>query len=370
MKNLRANLINSASQIDLDNLFSTWGEFRRMDFPEPPAVLLGLSVRHLGQIIAAPNCFKTTLILNTLLSMACGRPYAPLYHGGLPLQVLYIDFESTGSGLQEDLNRMLETGGFTPAQRKLIEYNFFVAVDVSITGDMLDFSNPGHFEHALEYFKQKHNGATALDLIVIDTQAEGFSLDSESDNSEVKRKIITPLKRLAHQTGAAILLAHHSGKQFIDERGFQEAVYRGRGATSMAAAARFIVNLEHVKDRTGVITRDLVKVRCAKFKGKPFPDTLLRHDPETRWLHPANVAVKTKGETAADWDTANYREVLAAIGSGNPEGITRREILETLSVGRNKVDELLKRAVRDGRVISPKRGHYRLVATLEPGGIV
>lgn len=361
MKNLGTETTDRARRTELaDSLVWTAGEFMRMVFPEYPAVLFGLYSGQIGQVIAAPNCFKTTLILNMLLSMACGRPLSPLYQGGSPLRVLYIDFESTGAGLQEDLKRMIETGGFTPAQRKLIGKKLFVAVDVSIAGNILDFSDPKHFEYVLRNLKRRHSGTTSLDLIVIDTQAEAFSLDSESDNSEVKRKIITPLKRLAHQTGAAVLLAHHSGKQFIDENGFQEAVYRGRGATSMAAAARFIVNLEHVKDRAGSITRDLVKVRCAKVKGKPFDDTTLRHDPETRWLLPANVKVKTKREMTAESDAAQYAEVLAVIGNRKPAGITRREILEALTLGRNRVDELLQRAVREGRVISPKRGHYRL----------
>ncbi|HEV7744423.1 MAG TPA: AAA family ATPase [Pyrinomonadaceae bacterium] len=369
-KNLAVDSTSHTSQIEPDDdLMWTAGEFLRMEFLQPPVVLLGLYPGQIGQIIAEPNCFKTTLILNNLLSMACGRPSSPLYPGGSPLRVLYIDFESTGALLKEDLLRMLEAGGFTRAQRELIDYNFFVSVDVSIAGDMLDFSNPKHFEYALGDLK-RHSGTSGLDVIVIDTQAEGFSLDSESDNSEVKRKIITPLKRLACQTGAAVLLAHHSGKQFIDERGFEHAVYRGRGATCMAAAVRFIVNLEHVKDRAGFVTRDFVKVRCAKVKGRPFPDTTLRYDPETRWLHPASVTAKPNGEMAADWNAAQYAEVLAVIGDVKPGVITRAKLLETLTLGRNRVDELLQRAMREGRVISPKRGHYRLAATVEPGGII
>lgn len=370
-KNLAVDSTSCTSQIEPEDMLDwTTGEFMRMDFPEYPAVLLGLYPEQIGQVIASPNCFKTTWLLNLIQWLACGGPYAPFYPGGKPRRVLYVDFESTGAGLQEDLKRMIEAGGFTSAQRNLIDDNFFVAVDVSIAGDMLDFSNPAHFQHALDDFKRKHNGATALDLIVIDTQAEGFSLDSESDNSEVKRKIIAPLKKLAQQTGAAVLLAHHSGKQQVDEGGFESAVYRGRGATCMAAAVRFIVNLEHVKDRSGFVTQDLVKVRCAKVKGRPFPDTTLRYDPETRWLHPANVTAKTNGEMAADWNAAQYAEVLAVIGDVRLGGvITRAKLLETLTLGRNRVDELLQRAMREGRVISPKRGHYRLAATIEPGGI-
>jgi membrane protease YdiL (CAAX protease family) len=66
------------------------------------------------------------------------------------------------------------------------------------------------------------------DLVVVDTISAAFAVKDENSNSEVASKIFKPLLRMARETKAAILAAHHVGKiiGFVEEIPFRGFIFQ------------------------------------------------------------------------------------------------------------------------------------------------
>lgn len=258
------------------------GEFLRDEFPPLDWVIHGLNNGELGQVVATPNIGKTTLALNLSMSMALGMPFMPLYEGGIPRRVMYLDFENRKAFLQKDIRVMIQN--FDEDDRELIEENLFIAVDQEIYGVEMNLSNPDHLDILM---REAHKFRP--DLIIIDTMAAAFSLTNENDNSEAERSVIKPLKHVARETGAAILIVHHKGKK--SETGDSNEVYAGRGASAFAAAFRLVLTLKPLTDGSGKQIENHVTLKAAKVKGKPFEDTVFALDFARRWFDAADITL-------------------------------------------------------------------------------
>lgn len=89
------------------------------------------------------------------------------------------------------------------------------------------------------------------DLVILDTQSKVLGLRDENDNSEANR-VAAMLTRLTRETGAAILLIHHTSKG-----GNSKDVYRGRGASALAGSVDIVCNLD-------VLDADTIKLSITK----------------------------------------------------------------------------------------------------------
>ncbi|HVY55926.1 MAG TPA: AAA family ATPase, partial [Thermodesulfobacteriota bacterium] len=115
--------------------------------------------------------------------------------------------------------------------------------------------------HILEHLdlREDFNGLLKIarreryDLVVLDTQSRIFAMEKENDNSEANY-LSGLLRRIANETGCAILLIHHSTKG--DEG---KAVYRGRGASAIAGAVDVVVNVDVLSDE--ILRLSVVKHR-------------------------------------------------------------------------------------------------------------
>jgi hypothetical protein len=218
-------------------LVSSWREFSTTHFEVREKIISELEVGEVGMLFASTDVGKTTLSLNLSLMLAAGGAFEPLVEkkdGGR--RVLYVDGESREARLQADIRQMLRGRGDN--EKILVDQNLFLACDTSLEGEQLDLTKHKHW-------KWLEDQATRLKpaLIVLDTMVGLFSLNNENDNSEVSRKVMRPLAKLASDTGAAILLLHHIGKLSEDAQGGTKA-YRGRGASAFGAAARLVLLLK------------------------------------------------------------------------------------------------------------------------------
>jgi hypothetical protein len=310
------------------SLTVSFGRFRRIAFGRVEPIVFGLRPGQLGIVQAVPNVGKSTLMLNLAASAAVGRSFEPLYEGGTPRKVLFLDFENTGSFLQEDLVRMAES--FDDDEQALLDENLIIVVDKFIGDEPLDLSIEAHYEAVLRQAVDRE-----VEIIVVDTLAEGLSMQNENDNSEMKRVVITPMKKLGKQTGAAVLLVHHIGK--ASEGKHNESLYRGRGASSLPGAARLILNLEHLKDAHGNKVKDHVKLQCAKVKGRMFENRILRLNFEARWFETTDVDVGVR-EATQDLMLKLVREPLKragliALGKEAGLDVSDRTVERTLKYG-------------------------------------
>jgi hypothetical protein len=222
----------------------------------------------------------------------------------------------------------------------LVENNLHLICDGTLEGEALDLANSSHRQKlALQaaHFKPE--------FIVIDTMSALFSIRSENDNAEVSQKVMSPLAKLATDTGAAILLVHHIGKQSEDSQAGTKA-YRGRGASVIGARARLVLLLKQDPH-----DESLVSLTCAKAKGRKFADVLLRLNNDTRWF-------TNTGKAPARVPSTNERVIETVRGFGR--AVKRSEIEAKLegTLSESQVGKLLKAAADRGELIRNKRGYY------------
>jgi hypothetical protein len=322
----------------------SWREFSTTHFEIREKIISELEVSEVGVVFASTDVGKTTLSLNLSLMLAAGGHFEPLAErkeGGR--RILYIDGETREARLQADIKRML--CGWDDNEKTLVDQNLFLACDTTLEGEQLDLTKRKHWK-----WLEDEAARVKPALIVLDTMVSLFSLNNENDNSEVSRKVMRPLAKLASDTGAAILLLHHIGKLSEDAQAGTKA-YRGRGASAIGAAARLVLLLKQDSNNP-----DLVSLSCAKVKGKKFSDVLLKLQRDARWFvntHKAPVKELT-----------SYQRVVEVV-RGFGRLVKRIEIEKALEgvISVSQIGKHLTAAGVRGDLCSPKHGYY---STPEP----
>lgn len=318
---------------------SSWEDFSAKAFQIREKIVAELEIGEVGVVFASTDVGKTTLALNLSLTLAAAGTFEPLVEpkeGGR--RVLYIDGESREARLQADIRLMLRD--WDDGENSLVDQNLYLACDTSLEGEQLDLTKRKHWK-----WLEDEAARVKPSLIVLDTMVSLFSLNNENDNSEVSRKVMRPLSKLASDTGAAILLLHHIGKLSEDAQAGSKA-YRGRGASAIGAAARLVLLLKQDSNDP-----DLVGLSCAKVKGKKFSDVLLQLQRDARWF------VNTYKAPAKE--LTSYQRVVEAVkGFGRP--VKRSEIEKELKklISAQQIGKHLKAAVERGDLVSPKYGYY------------
>lgn len=269
----------------LDDLFSA-----QIEEPEP--ILFGLHRGEVAGLFAVTNYGKSTLLYNTVLSVAAGQilwPLAPIVPK--PLRILYIDSESPAARSRADLKTMIRAIPNSKLSRK----NISIVLDGSINGAPLNLSKPAHFKWLVTRAK-KHKA----DLVIIDTAASAFELQDENSNAEVTRRVMNPLKQLAREVNCAVIFTHHIGKANETQSG--EAAYKGRGASAFGALSRTTFNIE--KDaKKGP---KYAVLSCSKIKGQPFEPVLMKLNRDTRWFEICSDNPSARPEPPTSHEIADF----------------------------------------------------------------
>jgi len=319
----------------------------------PEHIIHGCPRGQTAEIVASPDGGKSTLMLNGSLCLAAALPFPPLFpKPSRPMHVVYIDFESTAAELKKDLNAML--GNIEDHEkRKLAMANFFPICDATRLGDPLSLSNQAHMKFITEWCKRPE-----ADVVVIDTVSSGFEIVNENDNSEVRNRVMRPLRHLAQQVNAAVPFLHHDSK--AQELETDEGSYRGRGASAFGALARAVFTLR----KEPALGEGFVTLRQRKGKGAKLQDHLLQIDLKKRWT--------TISELRVPVCVSSYNMVLDAIGKD-----TRwkaRVVVAKLKgkVSRAAVYGYLAEGLKKQELIQSKRGLYSRVqlsnlSTGQPG---
>lgn len=330
-----------------ESLGLSWGELSRKQFTNTEKILFGLMRGNVGSLFAVTNLGKTTLSLNICLSIAAGRTFEPFvkgFHGGR--RVMVIDGESTQYELKADVQRMMQD--WSPEERGLVERNLLIICDEEIDDESLNLSDPRHMKAITEAAR-----GFKPDLIVLDTMSALFDLKSENDNAEIKRVVMQPLKKLAKDANAAVLLLHHIGKQNEDGR-TSIGAYAGRGGSAIGALSRSVALL-----KTDTQDPERVIFSVPKAKGYRIEPLLMGLDREARWFIPTNETVTPQ--------PTNYELVVSTVKSfGEP--VRRKKIdaalngkISIATIGRN-----LEEAVSRGDLINPKYGYYGVPEDNQP----
>jgi hypothetical protein len=228
----------------------------------------------------------------------------------------------------------------TAEQQKLIRQNLAIACNAAINDEPLCLSEPQH-----RRWIQMYAVAFQADLIIVDTVAAAFTLQDENSNAEVNRCVLKPMVRLAHDTDAAILMAHHIGKGKGEDGKSSEQAYRARGASSFGGYAALVLNLSQEPNKQAHKVLSL-----AKSKGAQFDDVVLNLDQETRWLIATSEPVKR---------TPTSYDLMMKLFAEGVEMKTSKVIASLVGqVPERTVKRCLKDAVDRGDLEMRKHGTY------------
>jgi archaellum biogenesis ATPase FlaH len=173
----------------------------------------------LSEITGDPGDGKSTITADLAARATNGRDFPPMSGAtGTPCPVLFLSAEDSAS------HTIRPRLGAANADLKLVEVLDCVRVG--------DHRGPLILPAHLELVKAKMDRMKAK-LVILDplTAFIGSDIDANSDK-DVRSTLLYPLKEVAEQTGAAIVLVRHLNK------GTGKAVYRGGGSIAFTGAVR------------------------------------------------------------------------------------------------------------------------------------
>ncbi|MFN7948249.1 MAG: AAA family ATPase [Blastocatellia bacterium] len=320
----------------------SWQDLTAMSLQRGEQILYELERGELGIIAAVSNVGKSTLLRNLAITLACGGGFAPLVRPGKARRVMILDFETRLARLQSDIRHMLNN--CTQSECEQVARNLHFVCDAFISDEPFSLSHPKHYAYLQAELIEKQ-----IDLLIVDTVAAAFTYRDENSNGEISNHVCKPMLKLAKETGAAILAAHHIGKAKMEEGRTAERVHRMRGASAFAGFASMAVNLTQDAHDFNRVMLELAKV-----KGQRFDDVTLQLEADTRWFKTLSIEpVKV---------LTNYDRVIALFSDN--EELKAHEVKARLAgiMSQKTIENCLREALQNGDLTLPKRGIYRLSA--------
>ena len=292
----------------------------------PPPESLWADIIYPGSLVqlnAEPGIGKSTIAYNICALGALGIPF------------LGIEFKKKIKSLYLDL----ETPKWhRPSKIRLIAGE--LPEHFSIL-DELDLKK--EFRDLLRLCKDEQ-----YDLLVIDTQSRVFAMEQENDNSEANY-YAGLLRRLTSETGCAVLLLHHTTK---GESG--KAVYRGRGASAIAASVDIVANIQAITDDT--LRLSIVKHRI---QGS-LPDLFIRKAGEDRFEPCGEMARGYESGFEVFRVQALVLDFLEKYTDPQRTKVIVSYIKTQMEVTRRTVERALETLVVSGKIVKVRRGYYAL----------
>lgn len=247
--------------------------------PGKPLFRHGLPAGMFGVVVGSDGAGKSYLMLDILLSCCLGRAVnvPSLARTGPPLRCVYIGFEDPDSAIRFRATRLLDAAGLPRETLQELETSGTLTV-ITEAGPLFvqegrDMPKPTDTLSAL----RRHISRNRTDILVIDPLRAAALLQNENDNS-AQNSVAVQLRRMAAETGTAIILVHHANKA-AGRAG--RAVVRdhqiGSGGGALVAAARWEMNLTVDTD-----DKDCLEMAVAKNSyGARLYGVVLARDPET-----------------------------------------------------------------------------------------
>ncbi len=209
-------------------------------------VLPGLLAGTVGMIVGPGGVGKTTFLIQLAMSLAagnsigCGLPFKT----ETPGKVVLVAAEETASILSHRLHAI---------NRYVMEElsgSFLDGVTPTTVMDswthnlcIVPTSSASHYltngDEVTQFYKDLCALAKGARLIIVDPLRRLHGGD-ENDSSAMT-DMVQALERLARQTGAAVVVAHHANKVFVSGAG--NAASASRGSSALTDGVRWQVNL-------------------------------------------------------------------------------------------------------------------------------
>ena len=232
------------------DVFSVDETFDDAEIPERPWLMRGLAMLgHLTLILSPGGVGKSTLGMTIGIASALGKHHIiPGYSGTRSGNALILNTEEDEDEMKRRLAGVLKHHKIPSAQLKgkLFLRSLF-GEDAALgqyNEGLYCLSETRFFEQLVAFCNEQQ-----IDLIVLDPLI-GFHNEDENTNGAME-EVATFLRRLARETGAAVVVIHHTRK---GNGGGSEAhagdMDAGRGASALSAAARIVLTLARMSKDT------------------------------------------------------------------------------------------------------------------------
>ncbi len=166
--------------------------------------------KDIGMVFGKPGCGKTFVVIDMIINLCCGLPWAGRFNVSKPLNVAYCAGEGV-SGLPQRFRAAVTHHKIDDLQN----FSFFKNIPQFFNQDCKETL----FTFISEWKKRLEKGeAKPLDLLVIDTLHTAI-VGADENSSTDMGQVLHGCRNVAEQLGCAVIVVHHTNKVGEEERG-------------------------------------------------------------------------------------------------------------------------------------------------------
>lgn len=342
---------------------------RVADAPDPPAPIFkhGPAPGSFGLIVGGDGIGKGWITLDLLLSLALGNKInlRTLTPNGPPLRVVYVSYEEDIRILRWRLDRIVEAAGLSPDVWHDAEsagrLTFVTGAAPMFEQSARDVPQATPTLDALARHIKEHR----VDLCVIDPLNGAARLQREGN--EEFNAVALPLRRIAHETGCAMLLTHHPSKARAGDTDHQSL----RGGASLGNDARWVLKITQDGQNANALTMAVSK----NSYGRRVYGMVLERHPDTGVIREPSGTEIGKSREALIQMIVEYVEDNPA--SLNPQAVklgrgdAAKSFIECMGVTPGEAYKAIEQALQEGLLSTEshqKANRQGYVDMLIPGG--
>jgi hypothetical protein len=266
-----------------------------------------------GMFAAAGAVGKTMALIQLAIAVATGREWLDTYTTPNPGHVLL----ALGEEDADEVRRRIYYAGklmrLTDAQQELALDRIVI---LPLAGKRIAVTDDNGAEsETFTWIKSRlHAAKHDWKLIALDPLSRFAGGDTEKDNAAatIFIEVIETLAEVAGQP--AVILAHHITKLARSTEGDAKSVNAARGAGALTDGARWVANLEPLKN-----SKDRVQLAFSKSNYAPLPRPIVLMRQDGGALRAENAAerdARIKAEEAQAGDKVNRRRPSEPAGNG------------------------------------------------------
>jgi hypothetical protein len=281
----------------------------------------------LAALVAPPNLGKTLLAFHFATQVAsAGHPVA------------IVEEEGGRRGFQKRISRAVEAcGGIEKC--KSITYSFKSKFSLLSAGDV---------DSMCEEFK-------GVKLIIIDSLAV-CSTGIDENTAQEMGQVVRSLSIIAQATGATILIIHHTGKTKWKPGADAPNIGDGRGSGALEAALDTVLALAPLADSEQLEGHVSFGLYCTKQRDEErAAPQVVRIDMRGQ---AAVVEMQEKDKTAVTFSDSMSLDILAVVRSGGEEGVSKKQIEESVKGTNERKRAVLSDLKARGEVEEIPHGKY------------
>ncbi len=274
----------------------------------------------IGVLAGLPQAHKTWVGLHLAYCVGTGNPFLGRFEIKEPAPALYLSFEGGLPTLKRRVSKII----FEDAPNVLVAYAngalLYSGITAGINKSQRD-TQAGIANATLNLLINAVKVA-GVKLIVIDTFRASF-VGNENDSGDIAN-YLNRLEMLQAETGASIVLLHHTGKNTGEAIDYHDPYKLIRGSSALVGSVDYVLGLQYDKENSSPGTEDVLILTQAKSRDAPPLTDLEVHmkEEEGKIKFRSSYLLSSKEAKKAEIESEIIHELLTS-----PEGLAKTAII-------------------------------------------